>query len=491
MMGCQNTSSSYVCSCQSGYEGDNCEIKIDYCKNNSCQNNGVCKETNYGYICECLDGYYGHYCEAEDICILANPCIEKNTISCQKDNITNYRCECKVGYEGINCEKSIDFCQKNDCYNGNCINGEESYSCECFDGYRGEFCNECEEGVNCVINSIFQFGTEESDKGLSVVTDNFDNIYVMGNKNNNMFLSKFNEFNIVEWRLSNINYSKLLAIDNDNNLYIVGKDIISGHIFLARLDNNGVTRWTKEWGVDNTNVDKIITDNRGNIYIIGTSINDATKSMFLLKYSFTGELIWSKQQINENRSYDKLSVLLDNNENIYISGYLSNPNTFFITKFNTNMEEEWIKEWETDKSIKNPLAIDNLNNLYIIRYSNEQLFMIKLDNNATEIWNKELDNSEINLYSILINNDNIYTLGGSFYNLDENINQGSEDIVLIKYNNEGVKQSSKTWGSFGLDKANDFVIDNNYIYITGYTDNRLGSQNYGNTDAFLIKTTIW
>ena len=35
----------------------------------------------------------------------------------------------------------------------------------------------------------------------------------------------------------------------------------------------------------------------------------------------------------------------------------------------------------------------------------------------------------------------------------------------------------------------DFVIDNDYIYITGYTDGVLGNRNYGFTDAFSIKTT--
>jgi len=59
-----NTSStSFVCQCDRGYEGDNCERMVDFCANATCQNRGVCSREFLNFTCNCLAGFYGRYCE--------------------------------------------------------------------------------------------------------------------------------------------------------------------------------------------------------------------------------------------------------------------------------------------------------------------------------------------------------------------------------------------------------------------------------------------
>ena len=62
---CNETSNTtFVCSCEPGWEGIHCEIQINFCRNITCQNNGICRPLFLNYSCECLsESYSGHYCE--------------------------------------------------------------------------------------------------------------------------------------------------------------------------------------------------------------------------------------------------------------------------------------------------------------------------------------------------------------------------------------------------------------------------------------------
>lgn len=61
---CLNKVNGYVCQCNKGYNGKNCEIKPDYCKNDPCQNEAICANTPDGnYTCTCKNGFKGRRCE--------------------------------------------------------------------------------------------------------------------------------------------------------------------------------------------------------------------------------------------------------------------------------------------------------------------------------------------------------------------------------------------------------------------------------------------
>ena len=140
-----------------GFRGDICEINIDECSDNPCQNNGTCVELVNGFACECPGGFEGDTCEINVDECSENPC--QNNATCV-DGINGFACECPAGFQGDTCEINIDECSENPCQNnGACVDGIDEFTCECAPGFRGETCDidvddcedsPCRNGASCV-----------------------------------------------------------------------------------------------------------------------------------------------------------------------------------------------------------------------------------------------------------------------------------------------------------------------------------------------------
>ncbi len=60
----------YACICPPGYEGAMCEIEIDFCAEDPCQNGAQCEQRTGGYECICVPGWQGTNCETGRIILL-------------------------------------------------------------------------------------------------------------------------------------------------------------------------------------------------------------------------------------------------------------------------------------------------------------------------------------------------------------------------------------------------------------------------------------
>ncbi|XP_071516712.1 basement membrane-specific heparan sulfate proteoglycan core protein-like isoform X3 [Panulirus ornatus] len=78
------------------------------CSQNPCRNNGQCVDapsSSRGYVCTCQEGYSGHDCENEPgVCSIVQPC--KNGGTCIGSN-EEYSCYCPLGFAGHHCEHVI------------------------------------------------------------------------------------------------------------------------------------------------------------------------------------------------------------------------------------------------------------------------------------------------------------------------------------------------------------------------------------------------
>lgn len=59
----QNTATGYICRCDPGWAGQNCDQNVNECSSNPCQNGGTCIDGINGYTCTCTSQWTGPQCQ--------------------------------------------------------------------------------------------------------------------------------------------------------------------------------------------------------------------------------------------------------------------------------------------------------------------------------------------------------------------------------------------------------------------------------------------
>ncbi len=583
--------------CPNNYEckRSKCLLKTSCTDNSICENNEICKENGF---CGIDTG-----CETDQYCINKNslkPICNKISGLCYECNLNSDCSDNRVCKEHICKDKELECDSNSDCGNNEkcdktispfeCIEVECFIDTDCSNNMKcltntnvcveclidnnceiGKVCNlntnycELPENENCVTDqdcnvilgetclngdcidpisveaSFYQWGTSRNDRASSVAVDSNNNIYITGrvgasldgetyNREYDIFLTKFNNSGVKEWTKqwgsSRNDEGKSVAIDSNNNIYVVGKtegDLDNNRssgwedIFLTKFNNSGVKEWTKQWGTFNDDEGfSIAIDNNDNIYVTGftkgsleESVNARGKDIFLTKFNSSGVKEWTKQwgSVFDDEGF---SVAIDNNNNLYITGYTSHDldgnnslgwQDIFLTKFNNSGVKEWTKQWGTNSEEGGfSVAIDSNNDIYITGITNSALdgnaslgnndiFLIKANHLGEKLWTKQWGtNHEDYGYSLAIKNNSIYITGYTDGILNENENRGKNDIFLTKFETNGNKSWSREWGTTQSDGGFSIAIDhNNDILITGSTYGDLEGSNFGYEDLFLLK----
>ncbi|CAF0762583.1 unnamed protein product [Rotaria sp. Silwood1] len=160
---CLNSYGSYLCFCNSGFYGTNCEI-YEPCRSTPCINGGTCVSTgNYPFWqCICPILYIGSRCEIISLGCSSNPC---RTGTCISLSNGTYQCLCPSLMTGINCDIPLLPCSSNPCLNNaTCLTlSLTNYTCICPPLYTGLQCsvpilicsnNPCQGNSTCIVNPL-------------------------------------------------------------------------------------------------------------------------------------------------------------------------------------------------------------------------------------------------------------------------------------------------------------------------------------------------
>lgn len=363
-----------------------------------------------------------------------------------------------------------------------------------------------------------QIGGIGSDSSRTITTDIFGNIIVTGTFNDTV------DFNL------DISITNNLTSSGNTDSYISKYTSSGDLVWVKSIQSNGLS------GI-NPLITSSITDSSGNIYITGyfegtidfnpsSSDNElytanGDSDIFIIKLDVNGVFVWGGT-IGGTQGDRANSITIDDQDNIYLTGYFEETIDFditdgvlnltgssfgsvFVIKLDKNSNLIWGQSFLGGADQGNSIIVDNLYNVYVTGHirgttdfdpspntfnlsstgGTRAAFVLKLNNNGDFV-NAGVTSS-LNSGSIpdaneikLDSNNNVYVAGSFSGSVDFDFSTGVQDLVstgssafddifILKLDNDLNYSWVGKMGSNVNDSALGMVIDNNdNIYTTGY-----------------------
>jgi len=280
------------------------------------------------------------------------------------------------------------------------------------------------------------------------------------------------------WGGINDDYGRAIAMDALNNIYIAGSSNSTGaeepDVSLIKYNSEGIQQWNRTWGYENNDACyDIAIDNANNIFLVGiTEINGpGFQDICLIKFDEDGNQLWNETWYGSDtdRGY---AIKLDTSNNVYITGLASGD--VVLIKYNNLGIQQWNRTWGgANWDEGHSLALDSESNIYITGYTSsygagmQDICFIKYNNSGDLQWNYTWGGSSPDYgYGMEIDtSNNIYITGRT-----DSFGSGTSDVVLIKYNTSGNQIWNTTWGGSNPEVGDDIAFDlSEDIFISGYT----------------------
>jgi hypothetical protein len=287
--------------------------------------------------------------------------------------------------------------------------------------------------------------------------------------------------------------AKAITIDDDY-VYVTGyiDSLLGGsgqdHAFCTiKYSKSGVRQWYSIYNMHiNDDEACAIAVHNGNVYVTGRSWNNLNMysrwDFLTIKYNSNGDSVWTRSYNVANEDDVPKAIAVDENENVYITGYsesLSSINSDFYTiSYNSNGGMRWRQRYngtDNHEDSANAIALDKTGHVYVTgscqgKDSLDNFLTIKYDTNGVRdtIGVYDHDGLRDEAISIAVEDSGkyIYVTGevkeddddGSYYTIvyDSDFNI----IDYDQYDGPGNVTSTE-------DYANNIVIDDDYIYVTG------------------------
>ena len=244
------------------------------------------------------------------------------------------------------------------------------------------------------------------------------------------------------------------------------------------MTKEGSIIWQKTF--DNFSFRSLTEDLDGNYIIAGSKKTleqfDVTKLEILAFIKLdTNGLLMAETVLDDFGSI--LNIILDEEQNLYIGGYLNVQNYYegFITKIN----KYEIIEWKFQSNLQKLTFFQKFSifedNIYIAGKSNNDFLFFKLNQNGNLVFNEIFGGtSEDYFQDILIFEDELYLIGGS-KSTDFFVNKTTDDhdAIVIKFNQEGIMLDYEIFNNTpSVEIINGAEVINDNLIIFGYSNGK-------------------
>lgn len=317
-----------------------------------------------------------------------------------------------------------------------------------------------------------------------------------------------------------------IAADSEDNVYLTGltEGDLDGNsnagaydLFVVKYDSDGIEQWVRQLGSSNYDYGKsIATGSRGDVYVTGYTLgnldgnsNAGGYDLFVVKYNSAGVKQWTRQLGSSD--YDFVSdIAVNSRDEVYVTGNTSgdldgNTNAggidLIVVMYNSAGVKQWTRQLGSSADdAGSGIAVDSNGNVYVTGSTeggldghatagNKDVIIVKYNSEGVKQWSRQFGAIDTDRGTDIATdgNGNIYLTG--YGNLDGYISVGAEDLFVVKHDSDGVKQWTRQFGSYGFDNSNSIAVDGlNDIYVTGDTKGNLdGNTSAGDTDAFIVK----
>jgi hypothetical protein len=318
-----------------------------------------------------------------------------------------------------------------------------------------------------------------------IAVDKNSNIYIVGSTtadisgdgqkgNYDYFIAKYNNIGNLLWIKqigdTNGNSEIISVFANMDNIYIVGNTSVgllgesqkgNYDYFVAKYKESTLL-WEKQVGGigGDSQATGVVSDNDDNVYIVGnTSVGLLGESQkgnydyFVAKYDAIGNLLWIKQVGSTLGQILPKGIVLDNNKNLYLTGY-------------------------TTVGISGESQKGNYD-YFIAKYKESNL-----------LWTKQRGNigGFTAPFGIKFSNNNIYVVGFTSVDLFGDGQKGNYDYFIAKYNESNLLLAKQFGNNLGNVYGYGITVDAAGVYVVGSTSILISNESQrGIRDYFVAK----
>lgn len=253
------------------------------------------------------------------------------------------------------------------------------------------------------------------------------------------------------WGGIDYEYGYGVEVDWSGNVYLVGTTFSFGEggsdMVLVKYNNKGEKQWNVTWGgIYDDQGGGIAIDNSQNLYIVGStnSSGEGGFDIVLVKYNIFGVEIWNRTWggIKKDRGYE---VAIDSSGNILVAGntisFGEGWEDLVIIKYNNAGIQIWNNTWggASNYDYGEGVDVDSFDNVYLVGTTfsfgqgSGDMVLVKYDSFGVQLWNQTWGDVYFDYCSgvAVDTSDNVYLVGGT--DKFEYMN-----MILVKFNSTGI-----------------------------------------------------